>query len=837
MGFTRRVGYYPSDEFILQIEGVVIVDQPQPGQIAGAGTGVVACVGEFVDCTYATTVDANGNVSTKIAPVQIFGSTDLISKVGGFDPTIGDFGVSEGNGFAALRNKRYASLVAIPVNLASSKGTRYCRELPMNTSPTNTNPVVPVQPATVLAGTEFRSGAGRLRTAGPVNFTAFSPIATGTNASMVAAAPAATQNVNAGGAALRAWQVDITGPTFVNMTSEFNDSAAGDLVPFPASEAIGDYFAVGAAAPFGRLQFSSVGGTAGVAGVVGWEYWNGAAWAPLSNVVDGTDSFTEALGGDQIVTFDIPNDWAQNTLNSVMAYYVRAVISTVYTTNPAYTQGFVGGTPWNLIVRPDGALGVYKGDIIVLGYNLAGSIAPAASGGSLGGGTYRVASDPAAGSTVLSVERLDGASFALVAAAEVPWRLHYCSDADSAPTLVFGNTGPGGYSASEPGGYVVPTRPLTNEAGANTNGTWTAGLVTAPAVAPAATTGSTWDPLSGLVGRVMPGLTGGLTFTAAVQGVNPPSSSSLDALYVTALQSLLTEELPAREVNLVFCARHSAIIASSMRADVLNASAIGLGHMAIIAPPLNVQSVDAAIADAYPGVGANRDERVVYSWPGARTYINEAQNVRIKTADGNTTIDGVLDQGFDSWIASVMSILAPERDPGQSAPPVPELLARVLGYQRGVSNLGLSEYIVMKAKGIAGLKMDRTVGPVVQSGVTTSLISGQTDINRRRFADFIEDSVAAALQPFTKLPLTTELRDGVDTQINSFLLGLQSPNNPAAQRIDSFSVDSRSGNTPDSLAKGIYVVKGAVRMTPIAKAIVFVASVGPGVDTSVVAAT
>ena len=131
--------------------------------------------------------------------------------------------------------------------------------------------------------------------------------------------------------------------------------------------------------------------------------------------------------------------------------------------------------------------------------------------------------------------------------------------------------------------------------------------------------------------------------------------------------------------------------------------------------------------------------------------------------------------------------LPPERNPGQAAPPVPTLLASVLGLQRGLPAIfGMSEYTQLRASGVAGLRIDRTVGPIFQSGVTTSLVSGQKNINRRRMADFIQDSVAQRLVQFNKLPLTTALKDSVTSEIDTFLNLLKSPSNPPAQRIVDF---------------------------------------------------
>lgn len=129
-------------------------------------------------------------------------------------------------------------------------------------------------------------------------------------------------------------------PAWTDMTTEFNDAVDANYVVFPASEAVGDYAAWGFSLPVRSLSFDSAGGTAGVGGVVVWEYWDGSAWSALSDVVDGTTGFTAAVADDLEVEWTVPSDWATTTLNSEGPYYyVRARITTVYTTNPTYDGG------------------------------------------------------------------------------------------------------------------------------------------------------------------------------------------------------------------------------------------------------------------------------------------------------------------------------------------------------------------------------------------------------------------------------------------------------------------------------------------------------------------
>ena len=148
------------------------------------------------------------------------------------------------------------------------------------------------------------------------------------------------------GAMTRVWQVVDSTSTFVDETTDANSSTDADWTVFPSSEAIGDYVAIGHDEPFTKIAFDYANGTAGVGGVVAWEYWNGTAWTALPNVVDATAGFTTSAADNLAVTWTMPTDWAPRVQSTGKAlYYARARVTTVYTTNPILDQGFIPGTP------------------------------------------------------------------------------------------------------------------------------------------------------------------------------------------------------------------------------------------------------------------------------------------------------------------------------------------------------------------------------------------------------------------------------------------------------------------------------------------------------------
>lgn len=137
--------------------------------------------------------------------------------------------------------------------------------------------------------------------------------------------------------ATRVWQVDesATPDAFVEYTDEAASAATGDVLPFPATEAANDYFCIGADSKFESLSIDV--GTAGAGGTpaITWEYWTGSAWTALSGVTDNTNAFTTA-GVNTVVWTDDTDDWAATSLNDERPlYYVRARLTSVYTTtNP-----------------------------------------------------------------------------------------------------------------------------------------------------------------------------------------------------------------------------------------------------------------------------------------------------------------------------------------------------------------------------------------------------------------------------------------------------------------------------------------------------------------------
>lgn len=142
------------------------------------------------------------------------------------------------------------------------------------------------------------------------------------------------------------------GGVFTDETTDANSAAAADVTLMPAVEAVNDAFYFGSAETFGyiKINFS----TAGVGGVIAWEYWNGT-WTAISGISDGTVGLTAGIGNYTVI-FGIPTDWATTTVNSQLAYWVRfRVTNPSFSVVPVATQIWLDGTAnANLAKATDG---------------------------------------------------------------------------------------------------------------------------------------------------------------------------------------------------------------------------------------------------------------------------------------------------------------------------------------------------------------------------------------------------------------------------------------------------------------------------------------------------
>jgi hypothetical protein len=144
-----------------------------------------------------------------------------------------------------------------------------------------------------------------------------------------------------------------------------------------------------------------------------------------------------------------------------------------------------------------------------------------------------------------------------------------------------------------------------------------------------------------------------------------------------------------------------------------------------------------------------------------------------------------------------------------------------------------ADYVSFKAKGLSAILRDKQVGWWFQSSIMATnptLYPTRVKDNRRRFADFFQDTLVNIGAPYNKFPGTIERVDSIVGEIDSFGSSLLSASNPAQQRIDGYSIDPVSGNTRQLIAVGIRTFKVKVRMLGDLDDIVFETNIGPTVE-------
>jgi hypothetical protein len=130
---------------------------------------------------------------------------------------------------------------------------------------------------------------------------------------------------------------------------------------FPDSPvALVDYVLFGAAVPFGAIAFdmSATVATYDAAGVVGWDYWNGTAWADLDASIINDGSGSTGVTGDYAweqdgtMIIDPPADWAASTIDGQAAYWIKASIETGKVAN--MTQEPIATTEHDILIPDTG---------------------------------------------------------------------------------------------------------------------------------------------------------------------------------------------------------------------------------------------------------------------------------------------------------------------------------------------------------------------------------------------------------------------------------------------------------------------------------------------------
>jgi len=138
----------------------------------------------------------------------------------------------------------------------------------------------------------------------------------------------------------KVFDLDASGPTFTDFTTEANEATVNDVLP--TWGAAGDILYIGQNETFAavKVRFS----TAGVySATVVIEYWDGASWETL-DCIDDSRGFSKAAGSYFVIIPSKPDDWTKTTINSEEKYWIRFRLSawTSTTTAPKLDQIWIG---------------------------------------------------------------------------------------------------------------------------------------------------------------------------------------------------------------------------------------------------------------------------------------------------------------------------------------------------------------------------------------------------------------------------------------------------------------------------------------------------------------
>jgi hypothetical protein len=112
-----------------------------------------------------------------------------------------------------------------------------------------------------------------------------------------------------------------------------------------------------------------------------------------------------------------------------------------------------------------------------------------------------------------------------------------------------------------------------------------------------------------------------------------------------------------------------------------------------------------------------------------------------------------------------------------------------------------------------------------RSGVTTSLVSGKTEITRRRMADFLQLSAADRLKYYVKSKNTLEVRAQITGELVAFSQSLRDQ----SRVVEEFEVTQEGVNTELQRSQGIEKVLWRVKLIGHILALVIETEIGTGV--------
>lgn len=851
-GFIRRFGFDPGNEVLLEIESINILDLDPPAAIAGIGTGTALLVGEFENGPFATGGNAAGQPNNQ-AVSEVSGPSDLIATFGGLGY---DYAGVSGNNPCARARKADSAAVAEYWNgngFVQLSGKKF-RRLLIARVDTSIGTVQFQRQAFLVGGAAFTYNLE------PAQILVVTDSGTDRTATFSATAATVTSGAQTfsfvGGETLVVGYDAAPNVTVTFIAGDSNQAAVISRI----NQAMGFTFAASVTGTTMSLtgitrgnggQVRVVSGSAGVLTALGLTAATTAGTGNVSNIdavtfqevktvveaamVGGLIKMSQDSSGALRLekTYATTDDWlfvkATSTAaaglgfsttgnqqsNSGKAYVRSAAQTYTFTGNETLTLGNDDSANFTVaMANTDNTQALFLAKVnAAAGYTMARAIS----------GTIVEFSSKANGGQVriISTSGTNQANFGLTAGTTAT------SDPEVGGRIPAGTV----VQTSDGSKKFVTMQTITVTASAIAN-------VTASGTGPypvkirhATDDGTGVSTLAGTLTSLERAIDLGSFSVINLANVSSAmTEGQIDAAYSAALDQTRDTNTVSRETNIMWSARQSNTVRKLIRTNVNLASAGGcFGRMGCVRPPLGTTKATALSGSTEPGVGATRDQRIVYNFPGINTFV-PAIAKRGQSGGAGFTADGNVDVGSDGFCVSVMTQLPPEENPGQ----LTAFTTAVNGLETSTNASGLVEddYVAFKAKGICAPRMDDGTC-IFQSGCTSvdpSVYPQLKDIARRRMADFIQDTIARRGKGYSKKLATYARRKAYASEIRIFLAGLLSKKNQNAQRIAGYTVDAKSGNDATTLGLGIYRVIVKVRTLASLDSIVLETTIGTQVE-------
>jgi hypothetical protein len=875
--YIRRFNFDPGNAVLLNIESINVLDLDPPAALQGIGSGTVTCVGEYEDGPYNFPLEVDtadnlmrqmGALGYTIGGVQANNASAIARKADG----AGAPEYWNGNAVVQLNGKQFSRLIVTRAN--TSVGSIQLTPLPSVTSATSqltyslaTGQVLSLD---VGAGAQSATFTGAVATT-TGSGAAFGSIAVGNQITLAVDGKASfTVTFQAGDTTIANVVARIN--QFAGFT--FASNAAGQLALSGVQAGTGGQVQVvsdntsGTTITHLGLTVGTTLGTGNVLNIAAVQQSEVAAVIQaavantlvqidslsrirISNTSPGTAPYvqinaalTTALGlGFQIPIGGPPQAAIPGqTIGTQQNQAIVVSSNQTYTlaTNDTVTLGF-DAYP-NVIVTFQSTDNTAA--LIVTRINLAFTAAGLPNI-AFADGSSRIYLTSALQQTTASNVRVVGASSGAVLV-----KLGLVVGTVTSLGPIIGQV-PAGTVVQVPGASQTNVFVTTQTVYFNVSGVLIGGISTAGGGVTVTQTGPYIVPIRHALddGSGLSATAGAITqfanyppdvFSFSITNLSPTTAAltetQIDAAYVTALASTVDVNSIAKQTNIIFSARQSNTIRSALRTNAIQASANGCyGRVACVRPPLNTDRYT-AVSLVAPGAGATSDQRTIFCYIGSNVFVpvigtRGIAGNPVGTSYTAFTVDGNVDVGSDSLMASILSQLPPEENPGQDT----AFASVVNGIEKGANVQGfqMSDYINFKAAGIAALRVDD--GQVsFQSGVTSvnpQLYPQLAPIARRRMADYIQDSLAIAGKPFSKKINTFVRRKAYASEVRAFLDGLLSEKNPQFQRIAGYTLDSKTANTQATLAAGMFRLRIRVQTLSSLDSIVLETTIGNNVNT------